>query len=334
MLLALILSLSFTSFGLQARDSDELVQKELFNGYESIKYKVYSPKNIKEKAPLILYLHGCTQDADIFFDSTRIKKYADLYQFKVLLPIQPKIKNPFKCWKWFTKKSTSKFGETLLLANLVDQVIVDQQIDPNKVFVAGFSAGAAMSNVLVNCYPEKFSAMAAHDGAAYSSVTYTNPLMSIITGSGISPEASAKKGYLCANQGKGYTKAPYDKKKMQMPSLFFHSDASIAMPRKFSETSLAQLMNFNDLLDNGILDQSLLLIKTQTSVLKNQDGRESHAYTKIEYTNESGQLFFGLTLVHGQDHNWSGGDETYPFNDAKGPNATKEIVEFFRVWGL
>src|SRR6185295_16804534 len=65
-------------------------------------YKLYVPSGQRDEAlPLIVMLHGCTQDPDDFPVGTRMNELAETRKCLVLYPAQPQTANGSKCWNWF-----------------------------------------------------------------------------------------------------------------------------------------------------------------------------------------------------------------------------------------
>jgi poly(3-hydroxybutyrate) depolymerase len=115
-------------------------------------YKVYTPSkyNKQQKVPLIMMLHGCTQNMNIFSDSTQYAGLAEAQNFIVVFPSQdPSVTN--SCWKWYDPPSQKRGGgDAAILAGIVDSIKSNGNwnIDNTRVYVGGLSAGAAMSVVM------------------------------------------------------------------------------------------------------------------------------------------------------------------------------------------
>jgi poly(hydroxyalkanoate) depolymerase family esterase len=93
----------------------------------------------------------------------------------VLYPEQPASANPLKCWNWFASAHQARgSGEPAVLASLIAKVAAEQKVDPRNVYVAGISAGGAMTAILAATYPELVKAMAIHSGIAYGLATEMN----------------------------------------------------------------------------------------------------------------------------------------------------------------
>ena len=138
----------------------------------SRRYKLYVPATPSGDRRLLVMLHGCTQDPDDFARGTRMNEVAGARGFTVLYPEQPASANPLKCWNWFASANQKRDGgEPALLAAMIRKVTAEQQIDPSRVYVAGISAGGAMTAILGATYPEMFAAMGIHSGIPYGLVT-------------------------------------------------------------------------------------------------------------------------------------------------------------------
>jgi poly(3-hydroxybutyrate) depolymerase len=59
-----------------------------------------------------------------------------------------------------------------------------------------------------------------------------------------------------------------------------------------------------------------------------QDG---HAYTRTVHRRPDGSIHAEHWVVHGSGHAWSGGDTRGTYTDGKGPNASREMMRFFRT---
>lgn len=127
----------------------------------NLKMYTYIPSNLNSNnpIPLVLVLHGCTQNAEMIASETGWNKLADSLNFIVVYPEQKQINNAGKCFNFFVGFDTKKDkGEVASIREMMDYVFKVYPIDSSQIFITGMSAGGAMSNAMLNAYPRLFNA--------------------------------------------------------------------------------------------------------------------------------------------------------------------------------
>ena len=118
----------------------------------------YLPANLGASRPLVVALHGCQQQASAYDDEPGWIKFADKYRFALLLPQQQQVNNSSKCFNWFQPGDNERDqGEALSIRQMIDKITADANIDPEKIYVTGLSAGGGMTAVMLAAYPELFA---------------------------------------------------------------------------------------------------------------------------------------------------------------------------------
>lgn len=129
---------------------------------------LYEPARLEPKAPLVVLLHGCGQEAAAFAESSGWLTLADRLRFAVLAPRQLASNNPNRCFNWFLREDSSRgAGEAASIATMVTSTAEGRGLDASRVFIAGLSAGGAMALAMLASYPELFAG-----GAVFGALPY------------------------------------------------------------------------------------------------------------------------------------------------------------------
>lgn len=143
------------------------------------------PKPQRPLTPLMLFPHWCHGTAQDAFSAKPWRRVADELGFAMIFPSSPWQKAD-GCWDVSspgTLKHDSGSGDSQGLASMVrwaiaqkplkgrasgdGREIVEMEIDPDRVFVAGVSSGAMMANVMAGAYPELFAAASGQAGVPF-----------------------------------------------------------------------------------------------------------------------------------------------------------------------
>lgn len=131
----------------------------------------YVPADMPENAPLIVLLHGCTENAAQFVNAG-FNQIADERKVYLVYAQQTSANNPVSCFNWAGEygdpaNMVRGQGENQSIKEMVDQMRATHSIDPARVYVAGFSAGAAFVSVMLATWPDVFAGGAVMSGVPF-----------------------------------------------------------------------------------------------------------------------------------------------------------------------
>ena len=254
-------------------------------------YKLYVPPGSQGRPlPLVVMLHGCTQDPDDFAAGTRMNEAALERGFFVLYPAQAQNANASRCWNWFKHNHQRRgSGEPALLADMTHAIVQRHGIDARRVYVAGLSAGGAMATILGDAYPDVYAAVGVHSGLRTGSAT------NVKTAFDAMKHGAASGG----TRGAG---AP--------PVIVFHGDHDTTVHPVNGEHIVAASMG----------------TAAERERMRSDNGREC---TRHVHRDAAGHVVAEHWVVHGAGHAWSGGSPRGSYTDPKGPDATEEMLRFF-----
>lgn len=116
----------------------------------------YVPTGLPSGRPVVVAMHGCTQNAVGYGPGAGWTRLADQWKFSVVFPEQRPANNANSCFNWFEPSDTRRgSGEALSVKQMIDRM--KQDLGSTAVHVSGLSAGGAMTAVMLAAYPEVFA---------------------------------------------------------------------------------------------------------------------------------------------------------------------------------
>lgn len=257
-------------------------------------YCLYTPAATPSPKGLIVMLHGCTQTPRDFAAGTAMNDQAEAHGLAIVYPAQARGANAQSCWNWFSKGDQRRGkGEPAIIAGMTAQILAQHAIPQTQVFVAGLSAGGAMSVIMAETYPDVFAAVGVHSGLPFGAASDVASAFSAMAGqtshTGLPPSKSNRK-----------------------PTIVFHGTAD----------AVVNPCNGQKIIQDALLDNLPQVQSIETGLA---GGRR---FTRT-ITSSQGQIAAEHWAIEGMGHAWSGGQAAGTYTDPKGPDASAEMVRFF-----
>lgn len=156
-------------------------------------------------APLLVLLHGCGQTAQRFAADAGWIAMADRLGIPLVLPEQSAENNRGRCFNWFRPLHVKRgFGEALSIRQMVEEAVRRFDSDPQRIFVAGLSAGGAMTAALLAAYPDVFAGGAIVAGLPVGAASSTAEALVRMADAGPARSGDALAGEVRAAAPVGY----------------------------------------------------------------------------------------------------------------------------------
>jgi poly(hydroxyalkanoate) depolymerase family esterase len=250
--------------------------------------------------PLVVMLHGCTQDPDDFAAGTGMNFLAEEVGFLVAYPAQAACANASKCWNWFQAAHQQRDkGEPSCIAGITRGVMAEYHADARRVFVAGLSAGGAMAAIMATTYPDLYAAVGVHSGLAAGCAHDLPSAFAAMQHGGNARQSSVGR---------------------VVPLILFHGDHDATVHPDNADHLLRQWATVEPVATAGA---------TPSVTVRQGQAAGGRAYTCATYHDARGRVVVERWTIHGAGHSWSGGSPGGSYTDPAGPDASREMVRFF-----
>ena len=279
-------------------------------------YLTYVPPAADDKQlPVVVMLHGCGQSARAFAEQTQMNQVAERQGVIVVYPDQTEEANRGECWNWFDDQQTTRgSGEAALIADITREVVETHDADEQRVYLAGFSAGGAMTTALSAAYPDLYAAVGVHSGLEYEAATRPSQALSALQSGGPDPQRKGRAAY----EAMGEHANP-------VPTIVFHGTRDSTVAPINGQQVTEQAIQTIDLAIDGRDDADVDL----DPELQRRGTINGTNYTNRVFRTSAGYLAVEQYVIEGLGHAWSGGAPDAAFATPAGPDASRLMWAFF-----
>ncbi len=256
--------------------------------------------------PLIVMLHGCDQTATLFAEGTRMNQLAETAGYAVLYPQQSVATHPHRCWKWYDRATQQGGGDVPLIVGIINKVMAEYPIDRSRIYICGISAGAGMANIVALNHPELFAGLGLHSGPIFGAGHSTIGALAVMQhGAGMRVDGAIEE---VLDRRSSFS---------PLPTILIQGEDDHVV-RPINQVQLArQAMLVNQLPANS-----------PEQVATRLGTKRGHPYS-VRDVLRGRKVVLRVARIAELKHAWSGGDERISFNSARGPNASKMMLDFF-----
>lgn len=303
----------------------EIQHNGLLGQYRSL---VYVPASVQadRPAPLVVVLHGANTTAEQQRDANLFDPLADREGFIVMYPDHETDRSiglhPLQSWRFYDPLEMQRgVGDAEAIAALTRQAMAEWNVDPERVYMVGMSAGGWMTSIMGATYPDLYAAIGVAEGGAYGIgiAGLGQPLGPTL----IAPQLLA----LAAHQAMG-------PRARIVPVIHFQGALDLAATPALGENAVQQWLMTNNLVASGSLNAPFPLTPSETLDVTPAQGYPYHVDI---YRDADGCRILEQVRIDQMAHFWPGGSDdprVAGFTDPRAPSGAEMSWAFFKRFRL
>lgn len=304
----------------EAALADETV--EIHHSGELGRYRglVYIPGSSvgESPVPLVVVIHGANMSAEVQREVTRFDLVAKREGFIVMYPDHENdALHPLQSWRFYNPTEMQRgAGDAEALAALTRKVLDDWNVDPERVYAIGLSAGGFMTSILGAAYPDLFAAIGLVEAGGYGIglLGIAQPIGPLV----LRPETTARSAWQAMGP-----------RARILPVINFQGQQDLAVRPETGVHAVQQWLMTNNLVASGTLRQPFQLTPAESIGIVPERG---YPYQIDVYRDPEGCRVAEQVRIEGMGHFWPGeaGDPGLAGVLSPSPNGAELAWSFFK----
>lgn len=307
-----------------ARGQDVNAEIHYTNAFGEYRSLVYVPGSVRpdQSSPLLVVLHGANTTAEQQRAVSLFDPIAARERFIVMYPDHETDgafgRHPLQSWRFYNPLEMQRgVGDPQAIAELTRQVMDTWNVDPERVYVVGMSAGGWMTSIVGASYPDLYAAIGLVEAGAYGIgiAGLGQPLGPAL----LRPELLAS----AAHRAMG----PHAR---ILPVINIQGDKDLAATPASGAHAVQQWLMTNNLVASGNLNAPFPLSPTETVDVTPASG---HPYHVDIYRDADGCRILEQVRIEEMAHYWPGGSDDPAlaiFTDSRAPSGAELSWAFFK----
>lgn len=288
----------------------QLLQKTItVDGLER-EYLLYVPAAYdgSENWPLLLNLHPATFNATVQIGLSQMNPVADTAHFLIAYPNGVSVNGNPNMRNWNPLLLPDRADDITFLTNLIDTLLEDLQIDPNRIYITGVDEGGLMSYTFVCQQPNQVAAIASVAGI-------------IPTGFDISGCVPASPRPLLHMHGTADLLIPFDGG--------LDGVGNIAPPTR---SVIENWINNNGCASDSTVVNFEDIVLEDNSTVSRREFTNCNTYIGADEIERNLEVWF--YVIENGGHNWPGGAPAPPGFEAFFGNINRDINASSEIWNF